>query len=32
MNRKGCVIVDAVCAVADGICGNDRSDDDKDDR
>jgi len=29
MNRKGCVIVDAVCTVAERICGNDRSDDDK---
>ncbi len=31
MNRKSCVIVDAVCTVADRVCGNDRSDDDKDD-
>ena len=32
MNRKGCVIVDAVCTVADRICGNDWSDDDKEDK
>ncbi len=28
MSRKSCVIVDAVCTVADRVCGNDQSDDD----
>ncbi len=32
MSRKSCVIVDAVCTVADRICGNDRQDDDKDEK
>lgn len=32
MNRKGCVIVDAVCTVAERICGNERQVDDKDDK
>ncbi len=32
MSRKSCVIVDAVCTVADRICGNDRQDGDNDDK